>query len=155
MKAKDIKDASQYDIGLRTASDVIGVTPTVYRPAVKTSKPMFYQAQKTTGPTQRNLKPVSHPQMTAKANNSHPYVPSSTGAPSKDSELCCYKCGQKGHIKPQCPKLKGKQQVFRVQIEDLIKEDEELLEIPTNIAPMDALDKSTYPQEGGDNLKNN
>ena len=42
-KAKDIKDSSQYNIGLRTANDVMDVTPTVYRPTVKTLKLMFYQ----------------------------------------------------------------------------------------------------------------
>ena len=42
-----------------------------------------------------------------------------------------------------------------MQIEDLIKEDEELLESPTNRAPNDALEESTYPQEGEEDLKNN
>ena len=107
------------------ASDVIDVTLTVYRPAVKTLKPMFYQQQKTSGPVQRNLKPVSCPQMTVKASNSGPNVLSGMGPPSKEGERRCYECGQKGHIKPQCPKLMGKQQVARVKIEDLIKEDEE------------------------------
>ena len=124
-KAKDIKDSSCYDIGLRAANDVIDVTPTAYRPTVKISKLMFYQPQKTSGPVQRNLKLVSHPQMTVKASNSCPHVPSSMGPPLKEGELCCYECGQRGHIKPQCPKLKGKQQVARAQIEDLIEEDEE------------------------------
>ena len=105
-KAKDIKDSSQYDIGSRTANDIIDIAPTAYRPMVKTSKPMFYQAQKTYELSQRNPKPVSHLQMTVKANNSRPHVPSGTGAPSKEGEL---HCGQKGHIKPQCPKLEGKQ----------------------------------------------
>ena len=73
----------------------------------------------------------------------------------KEGELWCYKCGQKGHIKPQCPKLKGKQWVARAQIEDLIEEDEELLELPTNGAPDDALEASTYPQEGEEDLKHN
>ena len=41
-----------------------------------------------------------------------------------------------------------------MQIEDLIEEDEELSETPTNRAPNDALEESTYPQEGEDNLKN-
>ena len=89
-----------------------------------------------------------------KANNSL-QVPSSTGAPSKEGELRCYEYGQKGHIKPQCPKLKGKQQVARVKIEDLIGEDEELSETPTNRAPNDALEGSAYPQEGEEDLKNN
>ena len=109
---------------------------------------MFYQAQKTSGLTQRNLKPISHPQMTAKASNSCPHVTSGMGAPLKEGELHCYKCEQKGNIKPQCPKLKGKQKVARVQIKDLIEEDEELSETPMNKTPNDALEESAYPQEG-------
>ena len=70
------------------------------------------------------------------------------GCPLTEGELQCYKCGQKGHIKPQCTKLKGKQRVTRAQIKDLIKEDEELSESPTNRAPNNALEESTYPQEG-------
>ena len=66
----------------------------------------------------------------------------------KEGELHCNECGQKGHIKPQCPKLKGKQPVVRAQIKDLIEEDEELSEILTNRAPNDALEESTHPQEG-------
>ena len=42
-----------------------------------------------------------------------------------------------------------------MQIEDLVEEDEEVSETPTNRAPMDGLDESTYPQEGEDDLKNN
>ena len=121
---------------------------------VKTSKSMFYQTYKSPGLTQRNLTPGSHPQMTAKVSNSHPHVTSSMGAPSKEGKLRCYKCGQKGHIKPQCPKLKGKQWVARAQIEDLIDEDEELLETLMNRAPNDALEESTFHQEGEENLKN-
>ena len=32
-----------------------------------------------------------------------------TDTPLKEAELRCYECGQKVHINPQCPKLKGKQ----------------------------------------------
>ena len=74
------------------------------------------------------------------------------GAPPKEGELRCYECGQKGHIKPQCPKLKGKQRVSRGQIEELIKEDEELSELPINGTPNDALEDTTYPQEGEEDL---
>ena len=35
----------------------------------------------------------------------------------------CYECGQKGHIKPQCPKLKGKQRVARMQFKEVAEED--------------------------------
>ena len=72
---------------------------------------MFYQPQRTIGSIQRNPKPVSRPEMAVKVSNSHPHIPSGTGTPLKEGELCCYESGQKGHIKPQCPKLKGKQQV--------------------------------------------
>ena len=71
------------------ANDVIDVAWTVYRPTVKTSKPMFYQAQKTSGLTQRNPKSVSHPQTTVKASNSCPHILSVMGAPLKEGELRC------------------------------------------------------------------
>ena len=86
--AKDIEDSSQYDIGSRMANDTSNVALTTYRPAVKTSKPMFYQTNKSPRHTQRNLAPESHPPMIAKVSNSCPHVTSSTGAPSKKGELC-------------------------------------------------------------------
>ena len=132
------------------ANDTSNGAPTVYRPTVKTSKLMFYQTNKPPRHTQRNLALGSCPTTTVKVNNSCPHITNSMGARLKEGELCCYKCGQKGHIKPQCPKLKGKQQVARAQIEDLIKEDEGLSETPTNRAPNNALEESTYPQEGED-----
>ena len=42
-----------------------------------------------------------------------------------------------------------------MQIEDIIEEDEELLELLTNGVSNDALEESTYPQEGEEDLKNN
>ena len=42
-----------------------------------------------------------------------------------------------------------------MEIEDLIEEDEELSESLTNRASNDALEESTYPQEGEEDLKNN
>ena len=144
-KAKDIEVSSGYNIGSRNANDGNDIPMTAYKPAVRTSKLMFYPTYKIAGNTQRNHTPVSHPQTTAKASNSRPHVANSMGAPPKEGELQCYECGQKGHIKPQCLKLKGKQQVARAQIEDLIKEDEELLELLISGAPDDALETTTYP----------
>ena len=86
-KAKDIKDTSRCDIGLRNENDGNDVATTTYKPTVKTTKTMFYQTYKTTGLTQRNHTPVSCPQTTAKASNSHPHITSSTGAPPKEGEL--------------------------------------------------------------------
>ena len=63
--------------------------------------------------------------MSLRASSSHPHVPVTAGneAPPKEGELKCYECGWKGHIKPQCPKLKGKQRIARVKIADVVDED--------------------------------
>ena len=52
------------------------------------------------------------------------------------------------------PQAQGQQWVARAQIEDFIKEDEELSETLTNRAPEDVPEKSAYPQEGEEDLKN-
>ena len=53
--------------------------------------------------------------MQTKASSFHPHVPNITGTdtPPKEGELRCYEYRQNGHIKPQCPKLKGKQRVAK------------------------------------------
>ena len=65
------------------------------------------------------------PPLQPKASSFRPHVPNVTGTdtPLKEGELRCYECGQKGHIKPQCLKLKGKQRVARTQFEKVVKED--------------------------------
>ena len=41
------------------------------------------------------------------SSNTHK-IPETTGKqPSKEGELKCYECGQKGHMQPQCPKLRS------------------------------------------------
>ena len=65
-KAKDIEDSSQYNIGSRNENDGNDAITTAYKPAVRTSKPMFYPAYKPVGSTQRNHTLVSRPQTTAK-----------------------------------------------------------------------------------------
>ena len=42
-----------------------------------------------------------------------------------------------------------------MQIKDLIEEDEKLLELPTSGAPDNALETTTYPRKGEEDLKNN
>ena len=61
-----------------------------------------------------------------KATGFCPHVPNATGTdtPLKEGESRCYECGQKGHIKPQCPKLKGKQRVARTQFEEVIEDSQ-------------------------------
>ena len=42
------------------------------------------------------------------SSNTHK-IPETTGKqPSKEGELKCYECGQKGHMRPQCPKLRNR-----------------------------------------------
>ena len=41
------------------------------------------------------------------SSNTHK-IPEATGKqPLKEGELKCYECGQKGHMQPQCPKLRS------------------------------------------------
>ena len=40
--------------------------------------------------------------------------------------LVCYKCGQMGHIKPNCPKLKGNVRVAAAHAEDILDETENM-----------------------------
>ena len=35
--------------------------------------------------------------------------------PLKEGKLKCYECGQKGHMRPQCPKLRSRRIVLRVE----------------------------------------
>ena len=43
-----------------------------------------------------------------KMSNNTRKAPETTGKqPSKEGELKCYECGQKGHMQPQCPKLRS------------------------------------------------
>ena len=42
------------------------------------------------------------------SSNTHK-IPETTGKqPLKEGELECYECGQKGHMQPQCPKLRSR-----------------------------------------------
>ena len=64
--------------------------------------------------------------------------------------MSCYECGQKGHIKPQCPKLKGKQRVARTQFEEIVKEDNHM-DVPLTGVPNDTLEEvDTLLKEGED-----
>ena len=72
----------------------------------KSSKWMIGVALKgTTGQTMMNRQVTQPTQKTS--SNTHK-IPETTGKqPSKEGELKCYKCGQKGHMRPQCPKLRS------------------------------------------------
>ena len=72
-------------------------------------------------------KPIQH------TNSNTCKIPETSGKqPLKEGELKCYKCGQKGHMWPQCPKLRNwpiavvrednSEEIIRV-IEENLKED--------------------------------
>ena len=60
--------------------------------------------------------------MSSRASSNYLHIPITAGieAPPKEGKLKCYKCGQKGHFKPQYSKLKGKQRIARAQIKDVV-----------------------------------
>ena len=65
----------------------------------------------TTGQIRRNRQ-VTQPIRKTSSNTRK--IPETTGKqPSKEGELKCYECGQKGHMQPQCPKL-GSQHIARL-----------------------------------------
>ena len=79
-------------------------------------------------------------------------IPETTGKqPLKEGELKCYKCGQKGHMRPQCPKLRSRciaavrednSEEITKKIEGNIKED----------VRSSASREEEIPQEEEDNL---
>ena len=79
-------------------------------------------------------------------------LPETTGKqPLKEGKLKCYKCGQKGHMRPQCPKLRGRR-IAAVREDD----SEEIAEnIEGNLkedAKSSASREEEIPQEEEDNL---
>ena len=126
-KSKAIKDSSWYDIRSRIIQEEPVLQNSAYKPAPRISKLMPNHNHKFRGFMNRSNKSVAgyKPPLQPKACSFHPHVPNITGTdiPLKEGELRCYECGQNGHIKPQCPKLKGKQRVARMQFEEVVEED--------------------------------
>ena len=79
-------------------------------------------------------------------------IPETTGKqPSKEGKLKCYKCGQKGHMRPQCPKLRS-QRIAALREDDseeIAKDIEGNLEEDTK---SNASREEEVPQEEEDNL---
>ena len=106
-KAKDIKDSSCYNIGSQMSIETAHGSTHVNQSVARSSKQMIEVAPKgNTGQIRMN-RPVTQP-IWKTSSNTHK-IPETTGKqPSKEGELKCYKCGQKGHMRPQCPKLRSR-----------------------------------------------
>ena len=104
-KAKDIKDSSRYDIGSQMSIEAMHNNAYANQSVVKSSKQMIGVALRgTTGQTMTNRQ-VTQPIWKTSSNTYK--IPETTGKqPLKEGELKCYECGQKGHMQPQCPRLR-------------------------------------------------
>ena len=116
----------------------------------RSSKRMIGVAPKGTTGQIRTNRQVTQP-VWKMSNNTHK-IPETTGKqPLKEGELKCYECGQKGHMQPQCPKLRSR----RIAV---VREDD-LEEIAENIkgnlkedAKSSMSKEEEIPQEEEDNL---
>ena len=73
----------------------------------KSSKWMIEVAPKGTTGQIRTNRQAAQP-IRKMSSNTHK-IPETTGKqPLKEGELECYECGQKGHMRPQCPKLRSR-----------------------------------------------
>ena len=105
-KAKDIEDSSHYDIGSQMSIETVHSSAHANQSMARSSKQMIEVALKgTTGQIRMNRQ-VTQPIQKMSSNTRK--IPETTGKQcSKEGELKCYECGQKGHMQPQCPKLRS------------------------------------------------
>ena len=105
-KAKDIEDSLQYDIRSQMSIETTHSSAYANQSVAKSSTWMIGVALRgTIGQTRMNRQ-VTQP-IWKMSSNTHK-IPETTGKqPSKEGELKCYECGQKGHMQPQCLKLRS------------------------------------------------
>ena len=96
-KAKDIEDSSHYDIGFQMSVETVHGSAHANQSVARSSKRMIEVAPKGTTGQIRTNRQVTQP-IWKMSNNTH-RIPETTGKqPSKEGELKCYECGQKGHM---------------------------------------------------------
>ena len=116
----------------------------------KSSKWMIEVAPKGTTGQIRTNRQVTQPIQKMSSNTRK--IPETTGKQSsKEGKLKCYECGQKGHMQPQCPKLRSRR-IAAVRKDD----SEEIAEdIEGNLkedAKSNVSREEEVPQEEEDNL---
>ena len=96
-KAKDIKDSSHYDIGSQMSVETVHRSAHANQSVARSSKWMIKVAPKGTTGQIRTNRQVTQPIQKTSSNTRK--IPETTGKqPSKEGELKCYECGQKGHM---------------------------------------------------------
>ena len=105
-KVKGIEDSLQYDIGSWMSIEATHNNAYTNQSVLKLSNWMIGVALKgTTGQPMMNRQ-VTQPIWKMSSNTCK--IPETTGKqPSKEGELKCYECGQKGHMQLQCLKLRS------------------------------------------------
>ena len=149
-KAKDIEDSLRYDIGSQMSVESAHRSAHANQNMAKSSKWMIEVALKgTTGQIRMNRQ-VTQPIWKMSSNTRK--IPETTGKqPLKEGELKCYECGQKGHMRPQCPKLRS-QRIAAVREDDLEEITENIKGILEEDAKSSVSREEEIPQEEEDNL---
>ena len=105
-KVKDIEDSLCYDIRSQMSVETAYRSAHANQSVARSSKRMIEVAPKGTTGQIRTNRQVTQPIQKTSSNTRK--VPETTGKqPSKEGKLKCYKCGQKGHMRPQCPKMRS------------------------------------------------
>ena len=116
----------------------------------RSSKRMIEVAPKGTTGQIRTNRQVTQP--IQKMSSNARKIPETTGKqPSKEGELKCYECGQKGHMRPQCPKLRN--QCIAAMREDDLEEIAKNIEgnLEEDVKSSTSREEE-IPQEEEDNL---
>ena len=105
-KAKDIEDSSWYDIRSRIPIKTMHNSAYANQSMVKSPKRMIEVAPRGTSGQIRMNRQVTQ-SIWKTSSNTHKIPETTSKQPLKEGKLKCYKCGQKGHMWPQCPKLRS------------------------------------------------
>ena len=96
-KVKDIEDSSRYDIGSQMSVETAHESTHANQSMAKSYKQMIEVTPKGTTGQIRTNRQVTQPIWKMSSNTCK--IPETTGKqPSKEGELKCYECGQKGHM---------------------------------------------------------
>ena len=149
-KAKDMEDSLWYDIRSQMSVEMMGSNAYVNNAMAKSFKQMIGAVPKgTVGQTmmhRQSSKPIQNT-----SSNTCKIPDTSSKQPLKEGEPTCCECGQKGHMQPQCPKLRKRciAAVSEDDSEKIVEANEENLE---RDAKDDASEEEEIPLKEEENL---